>query len=162
MSEVTKQVAANGVRAVIDLWRRSAVADHGADPPYSGIQHGGQPLEVSVRARGDEFLCDELMFGFGDVGKPGRSGGELAPRASGELAAGANGPAHGRGDLVERDLEDVVKHYSEVSPDRLHNDAIPLVRPLTLSAEQSTDLVAFLRTLSVDVPSRPAPPPLCP
>jgi cytochrome c peroxidase len=59
-------------------------------------------------------------------------------------------------------LEDVVKHYSEVNPDRLHSDALPLVRPLALTAQQSNDLVAFLRTLSVDAPPRPAPPPLCP
>jgi cytochrome c peroxidase len=59
-------------------------------------------------------------------------------------------------------LEDVVKHYSEVSPDRLHSDAIPLVRPLALTPDQSTDLVAFLRSLSADAPPRPAPPPLCP
>jgi cytochrome c peroxidase len=59
-------------------------------------------------------------------------------------------------------LEDVVKHYSEVSPDRLHSDAIPLVRPLKLTPQQSGDLVAFLRSLSTDVPPRPPPPPLCP
>ncbi len=58
-------------------------------------------------------------------------------------------------------LEEVVKHYSEVSPDCLHSDALPLVRPLGLSPRQSDDLVAFLRTLSVDPPARPAPPPLC-
>ncbi|CAN5728443.1 cytochrome c peroxidase [soil metagenome] len=59
-------------------------------------------------------------------------------------------------------LEGVVKHYSEVDPDRLHSDARPLVRPLALSPEQSTDLVAFLRSLSADPPPRPPPPPLCP
>src|SRR4029078_5746366 len=30
-------------------------------------------------------------------------------------------------------LEDVVNHYSEVSPDRLHSDGVPLVRALGLS-----------------------------
>jgi cytochrome c peroxidase len=59
-------------------------------------------------------------------------------------------------------LEDVVKHYSEVNPDRLHSDALPLVRPLALAPGESADLVAFLRSLSVPVPPRPAPPPLCP
>ena len=49
-----------------------------------------------------------------------------------------------------------------VNPDRLHSDALPLVRPLALTAEQSSDLVTFLRTLSVDVPLRPSPLPLCP
>jgi len=59
-------------------------------------------------------------------------------------------------------LEDVVKHYSEVSPDRLHSDGTPLVRPLGLTREQSTDLVAFLRSLDADPPARAPPPPLCP
>lgn len=59
-------------------------------------------------------------------------------------------------------LEEVVRHYSEVSPDRLHSDAVPLVRPLGLTPRQADDLVAFLRTLSVEVPPRPAPGPLCP
>jgi cytochrome c peroxidase len=59
-------------------------------------------------------------------------------------------------------LEDVVRHYSEVSPDRLHSDGVPLVRPLGLSAGQNADLVAFLRSLDADPPPRPDPPPLCP
>jgi cytochrome c peroxidase len=49
-----------------------------------------------------------------------------------------------------------------VNPDRLHSDALPLVRPLALTAGQSADLVAFLRTLSAEPPPRPNPPPLCP
>ncbi|MBX9946350.1 MAG: hypothetical protein K2Y40_19905 [Reyranella sp.] len=59
-------------------------------------------------------------------------------------------------------LEEVVRHYSEVSPDRLHSDGTPLVRPLGMSPQQSTDLVAFLRSLDAEPPPRPAPPPLCP
>ena len=72
----------------------------------------------------------------------------------------SSGPFMHNGHLAT--LEDVVKHYSEVNPDRLHSDAIPLVRPLALSAEQSSDLVAFLRSLSAEAPPRPNPPPLCP
>ena len=45
---------------------------------------------------------------------------------------------------------------------RLHSDGVPIVRPLALSTEQSTDLVAFLRSLDAEPPPRPAPPPLCP
>jgi cytochrome c peroxidase len=76
------------------------------------------------------------------------------------LRQAGSGPFMHNGHLAT--LEDVVRHYSEVSPDRLHSDAVPLVRPLGLTGEQSSDLVAFLRTLSVEVPPRPAPPPLCP
>lgn len=76
------------------------------------------------------------------------------------LRQAASGPFMHNGHLAT--LEDVVKHYSEVSPDRLHSDGLPLVRPLALTAGQRGDLVAFLRSLSADVPPRPAPPPLCP
>lgn len=52
-------------------------------------------------------------------------------------------------------LHDVVKHYSEVSPDRVHSDGEALIRPLRLSPQESDDLVAFLRTLSVAGDNRP-------
>jgi cytochrome c peroxidase len=76
------------------------------------------------------------------------------------LRQAGSGPYMHNGHLAT--LEDVVKHYSEVNPDRLHSDAVPLVRPLGLTPEQSSDLVAFLRSLSADLPPRPAAPPLCP
>jgi cytochrome c peroxidase len=57
-------------------------------------------------------------------------------------------------------LADVVRHYSEVSPDRLHADGTPLVRALHLSEAESADLVVFLETLtekaSALAPRRPA------
>ena len=57
-------------------------------------------------------------------------------------------------------LADVVRHYSEVSPDRLHADGLPLVRALHLDAQESADLVAFLETLTEKAsalpPRRPA------
>ena len=59
-------------------------------------------------------------------------------------------------------LEEVVRHYAEVNPDRLHSDGTPLVRPLGLSAQERSDLVAFLRSLDADPPPRLPPPPLCP
>jgi cytochrome c peroxidase len=54
-------------------------------------------------------------------------------------------------------LADVVRHYSEVSEERLHG--LPgqrLVRPLRLSAEERADLVAFLETLTGDVAEKGA------
>ncbi len=59
-------------------------------------------------------------------------------------------------------LEDVVKHYSEVSPDRLHSDGVPLVRALGLNSGEAADLVAFLRTLDTETAKLPPPPALCP
>ena len=45
-------------------------------------------------------------------------------------------------------LRDVVKHYSEISPDRLHSDGEAILKPLHLTDAETADLVAFLRTLS--------------
>ncbi len=49
-------------------------------------------------------------------------------------------------------LADVVRHYSEVSEERLHGmPGQRLVRPLKLSPGEQADLVAFLETLSSEV-----------
>jgi cytochrome c peroxidase len=46
-------------------------------------------------------------------------------------------------------VEAVVRHYSEVDVERLHgDDGARLVRPLRLSPQEASDLVAFLKTLS--------------
>ncbi len=45
-------------------------------------------------------------------------------------------------------IEDVVRHYSELDPTRLHADGAQVLRPLKLSQQQVADLAAFLRTLS--------------
>jgi cytochrome c peroxidase len=59
-------------------------------------------------------------------------------------------------------LADVVRHYSEITPDRLRSGGENLLRPLRLSAEESADLVAFLESLtetsSALQPRRPALP----
>ena len=45
-------------------------------------------------------------------------------------------------------LDDVVRHYSELNLERLHADGDRILQPLKLSAGESADLVAFLRSLS--------------
>jgi cytochrome c peroxidase len=59
-------------------------------------------------------------------------------------------------------LADVVRHYSELNPDRLHSDGESLLKPLRLSAGEAADLVAFLESLtetqSALPPRRPADP----
>jgi cytochrome c peroxidase len=45
-------------------------------------------------------------------------------------------------------LRDVVKHYSEISPDRLHSDGEAILKPLRLTERETQDLVAFLESLS--------------
>jgi len=44
-------------------------------------------------------------------------------------------------------LEDVVRHYSDIPEERLHQDGEKLLRPLNLTDGEIADLVAFLRTL---------------
>jgi len=48
-------------------------------------------------------------------------------------------------------LSDVVRHYSELSEDRLHTEGEKILRPLRLSPQASADLVAFLESLSDSV-----------
>jgi len=52
-------------------------------------------------------------------------------------------------------LTDVVRHYSEINPDRLHSDGESLLKPLRLSPEESADLVAFLESLSESASALP-------
>ena len=57
-------------------------------------------------------------------------------------------------------LRDVVRHYSELDPDRLHADGEALLAPLRLSDDQVDDVVAFLRSLdAVSAPAAPSPGP---
>ena len=59
-------------------------------------------------------------------------------------------------------LADVVRHYSEIDPDRLHADGESLLKPLRLSPAESADLVAFLESLTETAsalpPRRPSVP----
>lgn len=45
-------------------------------------------------------------------------------------------------------LADAVRHYSELSEDRLHQDGEALLKPLRLMESEIDDLVAFLKTLT--------------
>ncbi len=153
-------------RTPFDAFRDALVSgDHEAAARYSLAAQRGLKIFIVANCAACHFGPRFTNGEFGDVGIPffTRPGEVDAGRLDG-LAKLANstgsGPFMHNGHLAS--LEDVVKHYSEVNPDRLHSDASPLVRPLSLSAEQSADLVAFLRTLSAEAPVRPNPPPLCP
>ena len=56
-------------------------------------------------------------------------------------------------------LRDVVRHYSELDEDRLHADGERILKPLKLSEQEISDLVAFLESLS---PPTPLPAPVTP
>ena len=53
-------------------------------------------------------------------------------------------------------LADVVRHYSELDLDRLHADGESILRPLKLAREESSDLVAFLVSLTEHESAVPA------
>lgn len=53
-------------------------------------------------------------------------------------------------------LAEVVRHYSEISPDRLHSDGEAILRALNLSQAEIDDMVAFLESLN-EVTSTRAP-----
>ena len=42
----------------------------------------------------------------------------------------------------------MVKHYSELNEERLHQDGERILKPLKLTDSESDDLVAFLESLS--------------
>lgn len=59
-------------------------------------------------------------------------------------------------------LRDVVRHYSEIPEDRLHQDGEALLKPLRLTETEANDLVAFLRTLTSKTFAQPgAVAPVC-
>jgi len=45
-------------------------------------------------------------------------------------------------------LPQVIRHYSEMNPDRIHSDGEAILKPLKLSAAEIADMVAFLESLS--------------
>jgi cytochrome c peroxidase len=88
---------------------------------------------------------------------PGRSGGaktrylDLKPRNWGEFSVpklrgvSRTPPYMHDGSLAT--LEDVVRHYSELDPARIHSDGQGLLKALKLDDGEIADLVAFLETL---------------
>jgi cytochrome c peroxidase len=57
-------------------------------------------------------------------------------------------------------LRDVVRHYSELDPERVHSHGeAALLRPLKLSDAESDDLVAFLESLTDPAARAPLAPP---
>ncbi len=76
---------------------------------------------------------------------------DLKPRNWGEFAipslrnVSETSPYMHDGSLAT--LSDVVRHYNNIDPDRLHINTGTLLRPLNLTDQEIADLVAFLETL---------------
>jgi len=59
-------------------------------------------------------------------------------------------------------LAEVVRHYSEIDPDRIHSDGEALLKPLRLAPQEIGDLVAFLESLSERESALPPRTPVAP
>lgn len=102
--------------------------------PYNRLgPHGDAGAAAEPRAVATRHLVVEHRH-FGEFRVPGLRG--LARTA----------PYMHDGSLST--LEDVVRHYNELDEDRLHADGERILRPLRLSAADTADLLAFLRSLS--------------
>ncbi|MBT4966748.1 MAG: hypothetical protein HOM79_11045 [Alphaproteobacteria bacterium] len=55
-------------------------------------------------------------------------------------------------------LADVVEFYSDLNEERLHTDGEKILRPLNLTDQNKTDLLAFLETLSSGLVTKPGSP----
>ncbi len=53
-------------------------------------------------------------------------------------------------------LDDVIRHYSDMDPDRIHSDGVAILRPLQLDAGEMRDLAAFLKSLTEHEGAPPA------
>jgi cytochrome c peroxidase len=71
-------------------------------------------------------------------------------RVPGLRGLGLTAPYMHNGSLAT--LKDVVRHYSELDPERLHSDGEAILKPLRLGEAESEDLVAFLESLTAPVP----------
>jgi len=45
-------------------------------------------------------------------------------------------------------LREVVRYYSELNVERLHGDGEQILKPLKLTAQESSDLIVFLESVS--------------
>jgi cytochrome c peroxidase len=61
---------------------------------------------------------------------------------------GYTAPYMHNGEMVS--LEEVVRHYAGLTPERIPAHSSGLLRPLKLTPQESADLVAFLQTLNMD------------
>jgi cytochrome c peroxidase len=127
----------------------------GVDPGrHAGIRKlQANPLNLLGRYNDDR--SGEIAVKTRQVAEEHRNFGEFKVPSLRNVARTA--PYMHNGSLAT--LADVVRHYSELNPDRLHSDGEALLKPLRLSAGESADLVAFLESLtesaSVLEPRRP-------
>ena len=111
---------------------------------YGGIQALlASPFNLLGRFNDDATAANALATRH--VAQQHRTFGEFKVPSLRNLDATA--PYMHNGSLAN--LQDAVRHYSEVSPDRVHSDGENLIRALDFSPQEIDDVVAFLRTLSV-------------
>jgi cytochrome c peroxidase len=134
------------------------VAGGGVDPGRHGGIRKLQANPFNLLGRHNDDRAGKSATKTKHVSLEHRNFGEF--KVPGLRNVALTGPYMHNGSLAT--LADVVRHYSEISPDRLHSDGEILLKPLRLSAGESADLVAFLESLtetsSALPPRRPSAP----
>jgi cytochrome c peroxidase len=132
-----------GVKAVLtDPYNRLGKYVDAIVDPMVGPTASTAPLSTRPDSRGK--TVDDPAVRTRHLAPAHRNFGEF--RVPGLRGALLTAPYGHDGSLPA--LTDVVRHYSEIDLERLHADGESLLRPLHLDAQQSADLIAFLRTLS--------------
>ncbi|MFZ2159715.1 MAG: cytochrome c peroxidase [Bradyrhizobium sp.] len=130
----------------------------GADPGRHGGIRKLQSNPLSLLGTYNDDRSGASAVKTRQVAEEHRNFGEF--KVPGLRNVARTGPYMHNGGLAT--LADVVRHYSEISPDRLHSDGEALLKPLRLSAGESADLVAFLESLTESAsalePRRPVAP----
>jgi len=141
----------------VRFFLRPGVADPGRHGGIRRLQ--ASPYALTGRFNDDPARADGVATRH--VALQHRNWGEF--RVPGLRGVAATAPYMHNGSLAT--LGDVVRHYSEIDPERLHADGEAILRPLFLGDGEIGDLVAFLESLSEILPSRlamPAPMPCGP
>jgi cytochrome c peroxidase len=130
----------------------------GADPGRHGGIRRLQSNPLNLLGRYNDDTAGKSAIKTMHVSLEHRNFGEF--KVPGLRNVALTAPYMHNGSLAS--LTDVVRHYSELNPDRLHSDGENLLKPLRLSVEETADLVAFLESLteaaSALPPRRPSTP----
>jgi cytochrome c peroxidase len=127
-----------------DIGRPFFLPGGGVDPGrHGGLQQLKDSRMTRLGPHDDAGRADPRAVPIRHVMLQHRNFGEF--RVPGLRGVACTAPYMHDGSLPR--IEDVVRHYSELDEDRLHADGQAVLRRLDLSADQASDLAAFLRTL---------------
>lgn len=115
-----------------------------ADPGRHGGIRKLRASPYTLLGRFNDDPTRATAVGTRHVALQHRNWGEF--RVPGLRGVAATAPFMHNGSLAT--LRDVVRHYSDIDPDRLHADGEAILKPLYMTDGEVDDLVAFLESLS--------------